>query len=82
MLLAGILLKLGTYGIIRFLFPLYPYGLQYFYPIISLFCIIAIIYISFTALCQIDLKKIVAYSSIAHMSYVILGMCTFLNYLL
>ena len=77
MLLAGILLKLGTYGIIRFLFPLYPYGLQYFYPIISLFCIIAIIYISFTALCQIDLKKIVAYSSIAHMSYVILGMCSF-----
>jgi len=76
MLLAGILLKLGTYGILRFLFPLNPNALQYFYPIISLFCIIAIIYISFTALCQTDLKKIIAYSSISHMSYVILGMCS------
>lgn len=76
-LLAGILLKLGTYGILRFLIPLYPNAIQYFYPLISLICIIAIIYISFTTLCQIDLKKIIAYSSIAHMSYLILGLCSF-----
>lgn len=73
-LLAGILLKLGTYGMLRFLLPLFPYANNYFTPFVYLLSIIAIIYISCTALRQIDLKKIIAYASIAHMNYVILGM--------
>jgi NADH:ubiquinone oxidoreductase subunit 4 (subunit M) len=73
-LLAGILLKLGTYGMLRFLLPLFPYANNYFTPFVYLLSVIAIIYISCTALRQIDLKKIIAYASIAHMNYVVLGM--------
>lgn len=73
-LLAGVLLKLGTYGMLRFLIPLFPQANNYFTPFVFLLSIIAIIYISLTALRQIDLKKIIAYASIAHMNYVVLGM--------
>nr|WAX04126.1 NADH dehydrogenase subunit 4 [Polysiphonia sp.] len=72
-ILAGILLKLGGYGFIRFSLPLFPYACLYFSPLIFLLSLIAIIYGSLTTLRQIDLKKIIAYSSISHMGFVTLG---------
>nr|AIA61057.1 NADH dehydrogenase subunit 4 [Cyanidiaceae sp. MX-AZ01] len=76
-ILAGILLKLGGYGFLRFSLPLFPYASFYYTPIIYVLSILAIIYASLTTLRQIDLKKIVAYSSIAHIGYVILGIFSF-----
>jgi proton-translocating NADH-quinone oxidoreductase chain M len=76
-LLAGILLKLGTYGFLRFLIPLFPYASIYFSPFVYMLCIIGIVYISLTTLRQIDLKKIIAYSSIAHMNFAVLGIFSF-----
>jgi len=73
-ILAGILLKLGTYGFLRFSIPLFPYATFYFTPLIYTLSIIAIIYTSLTTLRQIDLKKIIAYSSVAHMNFVTLGL--------
>ena len=75
-LLAGILLKLGTYGFLRFLIPLFPYGYYYFKPLIFLLCIISIVYGSFATIRQIDLKKIIAYSSVVHMNFTIIGLFT------
>ena len=75
-LLAGILLKLGTYGFLRFLIPLFPYGYFYFKPLVFLLCIISIIYGSFATIRQIDLKKIIAYSSVVHMNFTIIGLFT------
>lgn len=72
-ILAGILLKLGTYGFLRFSLPMFPYASLYFTPLIYTMSIIAIIYTSCTTLRQIDLKKIIAYSSVAHMNFVTLG---------
>nr|YP_010620090.1 NADH dehydrogenase subunit 4 [Pterosiphonia complanata]WAX04103.1 NADH dehydrogenase subunit 4 [Pterosiphonia complanata] len=72
-ILAGVLLKLGGYGFLRFSLPLFPLACLYFNPLIFLFSLIAIIYGSLTTLRQIDLKKIIAYSSIAHMGFVTLG---------
>lgn len=76
-LLAGILLKLGTYGFLRFLIPLFPYASIYFIPFIYMLCVIGIVYTSLTTLRQIDLKKIIAYSSIAHMNFAVLGIFSF-----
>jgi proton-translocating NADH-quinone oxidoreductase chain M len=76
-ILAGILLKLGGYGFLRFSLPLFPYASFYYSPLIYTLSIIAIIYASLTTLRQVDLKKIVAYSSIAHIGYVILGIFSF-----
>lgn len=73
-ILAGILLKLGTYGFLRFSIPMFPEATLYFTPLIYTASIIAIVYASLTTLRQIDLKKIIAYSSVAHMNYVTLGM--------
>lgn len=73
-ILAGILLKLGTYGFLRFSIPLFPYATLYFTPLIYTMSVIAIIYTSLTTLRQIDLKKIIAYSSVAHMNFVTLGL--------
>lgn len=73
-MLAGILLKLGPYGLIRFNNVLFPEGLYYFRPVLYLFCIVGLYYTSIIALRQIDLKKIIAYSSIGHMAFVILGL--------
>lgn len=73
-ILAGILLKLGTYGFLRFSIPLFPYATSYFTPLIYTMSVIAIIYTSLTTLRQIDLKKIIAYSSVAHMNFVTLGL--------
>jgi proton-translocating NADH-quinone oxidoreductase chain M len=73
-ILAGILLKLGTYGFLRFSIPLFPYATLYFTPLIYTMSVLAIIYTSLTTLRQIDLKKIIAYSSVAHMNFVTLGL--------
>ena len=72
-LLAGILLKLGSYGMIRFLIPLFPKATLFFTPYILLLCLISIIYASLTAIRQTDLKRIIAYASVAHMNFIILG---------
>lgn len=73
-ILAGILLKLGTYGFLRFSLTLFPDANIYFTPLIYTLSVIAIIYTSLTTLRQIDLKKIIAYSSVAHMNFVTLGL--------
>ena len=75
-ILAGILLKLGTYGFLRFSISLFPDANYYFMPLIFLMSVIAIIYTSLTTLRQIDLKKIIAYSSVAHMNFVTIGLFT------
>lgn len=76
-LLAGVLLKLGTYGVLRFLIPLFPVASFYFAPLVFLFSLLGVVYASFATLTQVDLKKIVAYSSVAHMSFVVLGLFGF-----
>jgi len=72
-ILAGILLKMGTYGLLRFSLSLFPEGSIYFMPVVYTMSIIAVIYTSLTTLRQIDLKKIIAYSSVAHMGFVTIG---------
>ena len=67
---------MGGYGYIRIVLPIFPYASYYFFPIVSIFCIISIIYASFTTIRQIDLKRIIAYSSIAHMNIVLVGIFT------
>jgi len=76
-ILAGILLKLGVYGFIRFSLVLFPDSCVFFSPIIYLLSIIGIIYASLTAIRQTDIKRIIAYSSIAHMNLVVLGIFSF-----
>jgi NADH-quinone oxidoreductase subunit M len=72
-ILAGILLKLGGYGFIRFSLPMFPLASSYFTPLIFTLSAIAVIYTSLVALAQIDMKKLIAYSSIAHMGLVTMG---------
>ena len=72
-LLAVLRLKLGTYGLVRFSLPLFPEGTVYFAPFVATFAIIGVIYTCFTAIRQIDLKKIIAYSSVGHRNVVLLG---------
>ena len=72
-LLAALLLKLGTYGLIRFGIFLFPYGTINFSAFVSLLAMISIVYTSMIAIRQIDLKKIIAYSSVGHMNVVLLG---------
>jgi NADH-quinone oxidoreductase subunit M len=72
-ILASILLKLGSYGILRFLFSILLNANLYFRPLIFLLSFISILIASFSALRQIDLKKIIAYSSIAHMNVILFG---------
>lgn len=73
-ILAGILLKLGAYGFLRFSLPIFPYACIYFTPLVFTLSILAIIYTSLTTLRQVDLKKIIAYSSVAHMNFVTIGL--------
>ena len=75
-LLAAILLKMAGYGFIRFSIGLFPLASEYFVPLIYVLSLIAIIYTSFVALMQDDMKKLIAYSSVAHMGYVTLGIFT------
>lgn len=73
MILAGLLLKLGGYGFLRFSIGLFPYASTYYSSFIYVVAIISVIYASCCALVQIDFKKLIAYSSIAHMNMAILG---------
>ncbi len=73
MILAGVLLKMGGYGIIRIAFPLCPYGAQYAAYALVAIGVISIVYGAFAALAQTDFKRLVAYSSVSHMGYVLLG---------
>ena len=76
MILAGILLKMGGYGFIRFSLPMFPHASEFFAPLIFALSIIAIIYTSLVALAQSDMKKLIAYSSVAHMGFVTIGIFT------
>jgi len=76
-ILAGVLLKLGTYGFIRFSFPLFPEASFYFAPFVYSLSIIGIVYASFTAIRQTDFKRIIAYTSVAHMNLVMVGLFSF-----
>ena len=72
-ILAAILLKMGGYGFVRFSLPMVPDGSQYFAGMMIALSLIAVVYIGFVALMQSDMKKLIAYSSIAHMGFVTLG---------
>ncbi|HXW70777.1 MAG TPA: NADH-quinone oxidoreductase subunit M [Methylocella sp.] len=72
--LAGVLLKFGGYGFIRFSLPMFPDASSYFAPLVFALSIIAIIYTSLVALVQEDMKKLIAYSSVAHMGFVTIGL--------
>lgn len=76
-ILAGVLLKLGTYGFLRFSFPLFPEASLFFAPIVYLLSIVGIVYTSFTAIRQTDFKRIIAYTSVAHMNLVMVGLFSF-----
>ena len=76
-ILAAILLKMAGYGFLRFSIPMFPLASEFFTPLIYSLSIIAIIYTSLVALMQDDMKKLIAYSSVAHMGYVTLGIFTF-----
>lgn len=72
-ILAGVLLKMGTYGLVRFAFPLFPEAALYFAPYLGVAAVIGIIYGALVAMVQPDLKKLVAYSSVSHLGFVALG---------
>jgi NADH-quinone oxidoreductase subunit M len=72
-ILAGILLKMGGYGFLRFSLPMFPNASAYFTPLIFVMSVIAIIYTSLVAFRQTDIKKLIAYSSVAHMGFVTMG---------
>ncbi|HCK10243.1 MAG TPA: NADH-quinone oxidoreductase subunit M [Candidatus Latescibacteria bacterium] len=73
-ILAGVLLKMGTYGILRFCMPLFPSATAHFTPTIMLLSVIGIVYGALVAMVQTDIKKLVAYSSVSHLGFVVLGM--------
>jgi len=75
--LAAIMLKLGAYGFLRFSLPIAPDASQYLAPMMITLSLIAVIYIGFVALVQLDMKKLIAYSSISHMGFVTLGFFIF-----
>ncbi|MDH5722427.1 MAG: NADH-quinone oxidoreductase subunit M [Alphaproteobacteria bacterium] len=76
-ILAGVLLKMGGYGFLRFSLPMLPEASLYFAPFVMWLSVIAIIYTSLVALVQEDMKKMIAYSSVAHMGFVTLGIFSF-----
>jgi proton-translocating NADH-quinone oxidoreductase chain M len=76
-LLAGILLKLGVYGFLRFSLTLFPLGSLYFSPLVYLLSVLGVIFASMSAIRQTDIKRIIAYSSVAHMNLVTLGIFSF-----
>lgn len=76
-ILAGILLKLGIYGFIRYSIPLFPQASIYFTPIVITICAIGIFYSSLTAIRQTDIKRIIAYTSIAHINLIVIGIFSF-----
>jgi NADH-quinone oxidoreductase subunit M len=76
-ILAGVLLKMGTYGMMRFCLPLFPIASRKAAPYVAVFAIIGIIYGALVALVQPNLKKLVAYSSVSHLGFVVLGIFSF-----
>jgi NADH-quinone oxidoreductase subunit M len=76
-ILAGILLKLGGYGFMRFLLPMFPSASHVFQPLVFTLSVIAIVYTSLVAFRQTDIKKLIAYSSVAHMGFVTMGIFSF-----
>ncbi len=76
-ILAGVLLKLGTYGFLRFAIPLFPAAAIQFQPFLITLAVIGIIYGALVAMVQDDIKKLVAYSSVSHLGYVMLGLFSF-----
>jgi NADH-quinone oxidoreductase subunit M len=72
-ILAGILLKMGGYGFLRFSLPMFPDASRYFTPLVFTLSVIAIVYTSLVAFRQLDIKKLIAYSSVAHMGFVTMG---------
>jgi NADH-quinone oxidoreductase subunit M len=72
-ILAGVLLKMGAYGFLRFSLPMLPYASDFYAPLIYALSVIAIVYTSLVALAQEDMKKLIAYSSVAHMGFVTIG---------
>lgn len=73
-ILAGVLLKLGSYGLIRFSLPLFPSATVFFTPLVYTMAAIAVVYTSLTAIRQTDMKRIIAYASVAHMNVILIGM--------
>ena len=76
-ILAGVLLKMGTYGLLRFNLALFPAASRWFAPVIITLAIIGIIYGALVAMVQPDVKRLVAYSSVSHMGFVVLGLFSF-----
>jgi len=76
-ILAGILLKMGGYGFLRFSLPMFPLASQVFAPLVFALSVVAIVYTSLVALAQEDVKKLIAYSSVAHMGFVTMGIFSF-----
>jgi NADH-quinone oxidoreductase subunit M len=76
-ILAGVMLKMGTYGMLRFCLPLFPIASREFAPVICALAIVGIIYGALVAMVQPDLKKLVAYSSVAHLGFCVLGIFAF-----
>ena len=79
-ILAAVLLKMGAYGLLRFSLPITPDACREFALPMVLLSLVAVIYIGFVALAQRDMKKLIAYSSIAHMGFVTLGLFVFLMF--
>ncbi|MCB0350154.1 MAG: NADH-quinone oxidoreductase subunit M, partial [Bdellovibrionales bacterium] len=74
MILAGVMLKMGTYGFLRFVLPVFPESVAEYTPLFMALGLVGIIYGALVAMVQVDMKKLVAYSSVSHMGYVILGL--------
>ncbi|MEW6743175.1 MAG: NADH-quinone oxidoreductase subunit M [Planctomycetota bacterium] len=75
--LAGVLLKMGTYGFVRFVIPMFPDAARQFQPLMLTLAVIGIVYGAFLAWAQTDIKKLIAYSSISHLGFVMLGLFAF-----
>jgi NADH-quinone oxidoreductase subunit M len=75
-ILAGVLLKMGTYGMMRISFPIFPETTQWFAPFLAVMALVNIVYGALCAMAQTDFKKLIAYSSISHMGFVLLGMAS------
>ncbi|MBX7242820.1 MAG: NADH-quinone oxidoreductase subunit M [Bacteroidia bacterium] len=76
-ILAGVLLKMGTYGLVRFSLPLFPVAANQFADVMCILSVIGIIYGAMAAMVQTDIKKLVAYSSVSHMGFIVLGIFAF-----
>ena len=76
MILAGVMLKMGTYGFLRFVLPLFPQAVVFWTPVFLGLGVMSIIYGALVAMAQVDVKKLVAYSSVSHMGYIMMGLFT------